>query len=147
MRKFISFFLSTAVSELVKQPNQVLENQITTGEFLTTSVSSQTEYEEYTTIVSVTGNSTLADDFLGSYDICNMSSKVLKEEQSINIHSPNYPENYDGYNSCTVTISSDKILVLSFLDMELESSSSGSCYDYLSVDGVKFCGDSIVRIY
>ena len=134
MRNLFFYFASTVFSALVSEEHQLLENQIKTDEY--TTLSYETQYER--------GNT---DGFLGSFDICNMSSTSLKDGQSISIHSPRYPNNYDGGRSCTRTITSEQILVLTFHDMELEkSSSSGKCYDYISVDNVKFCGNSFVSL-
>ena len=69
----------------------------------------------------------------------------LELEDSINIQSPNYPELYESFESCTISINSSDLLVLQFHDIDIYMQSSGSCYDYISVNDIKYCGNSIVR--
>jgi hypothetical protein len=71
----------------------------------------------------------------------------LELEESINIQSPDYPDNYGSSEKCTISINSSDILVLQFHDIDIYGV-SGSCYegyDYLSVNDIKYCGNSIVR--
>ena len=76
-----------------------------------------------------------------STDICKLSNTYLCKGEAMRIRSPNYPSNYNDGRSCTVTIMSEELMTVDFHFLHTEKgASSGNCYDYLRVDGKKFCG-------
>ena len=52
----------------------------------------------------------------------------------------NYPNNYDASRSCTITLS-NKAIKLEVKDFQVEASSTCT-YDFLTVGGTKYCGES-----
>ena len=55
--------------------------------------------------------------------------------------SPNYPSNYDINQQCTITVAAFQAVTLSVTAFDLEAQSS-CAFDYLAVNGVKYCGTS-----
>ncbi|KAF0314518.1 Tolloid-like protein 1 [Amphibalanus amphitrite] len=70
-------------------------------------------------------------------------SHVVAEGSTVVIESPNYPSNYPNYEDCVYTLTTDtgKDLELSCEAFDLESHSQCR-YDWLRVNGIKYCGSS-----
>ena len=69
----------------------------------------------------------------------------LELGESINVQSPNYPEDYPSFTSCTIWIDSSDMLVLQFHDIDIEGKPMLYSYGYLAVNNKLYNGNSIVR--
>ena len=86
-------------------------------------------------------------NYHGSYSICGSTLfdgyTKLELGEYIDIHSSYYPNAYRPDSNCKTMVYSEHQLILEFHDMNIEDWSD-VCIDYLSVDGRRYCGRSIV---
>ncbi|XP_078371393.1 tolloid-like protein 2 [Oculina patagonica] len=104
-------------------------------------------YMQFTSDGSVSG-----EGFVAHYKALNRSSgcpRIVPGASAGVIYSPNFPWNYPKNISCDwlVTAPWGRIINLNFTIFNLESSSNGSCSDYVEVQydfrTVKYCGSNI----